>query len=221
MTQPPADKEVWDLPTRLFHWCLVALIATSWLTGEYGLLDIHKLSGIAILVLVTFRLAWGFVGGRHARFADFVRGPRAAMAYLRDLFDRKAHALRPPGHNPVGGWMVLLLLLLILVQGTTGLFARDEILFQGPLAHLVSDAWIDRLTKLHLLNFQLLKWAIILHIAASLLYLLVLRDNLITPMVTGWPVGRRGGRSAAGGIWRALLVLAGAAALVLGLIAVL
>ena len=124
--------KVWDLPVRIFHWTLVLLIAFSWWSGKEGgnVMQYHMWSGYAILTLVLFRVVWGFCGSSSARFTGFVRGPRAAIAYLRTLTERRAGAHL--GHNPLGGWNVVLLLVCILIQAGTGAFANDAIVPQGP-----------------------------------------------------------------------------------------
>lgn len=180
---PEAPVTVWDLPTRLFHWILVVLIGVSWYCGETGEMRWHMLSGQTILALLLFRLAWGLVGSQSARFTDFVRGPGAVVGYARGLLAGSA----PPavGHNPLGGWMVVALLLVLLIQAGTGLFANDDIFSEGPLADQVSKATSDQLTKLHKANFNLLLVLAALHIAAAFYYLLAKGENLIRPMFTG------------------------------------
>ena len=177
---------VWDLPTRLFHWLLVLLVAVNLYTGNVGgvaEMDLHMLSGYAILTLVLFRFAWGFVGSRHARFASFIRGPRAVLVYARDLFSGD----HPPalGHNPMGGWSVAAMLTSLLVQAATGLFADDEILTKGPLAGTVSKATRRLMTGIHDTNAYVLYALIALHLAAVGYYLVVRRENLVRPMLTG------------------------------------
>jgi len=124
---------VWDLPVRLFHWLIVVLLAVSWWSAEQGgvMLKYHMWSGFTVLTLVLFRVAWGFVGSRYARFTDFVHGPRQVFGTLGALFDRRPLAIA--GHNPLGGWMVVALLVCLLVQTMTGLFANDDLFNEGPL----------------------------------------------------------------------------------------
>ena len=180
---PATPVAVWDLPTRLFHWSLVTLICISWYCGETGVMRWHMLSGQAILTLLLFRLAWGLVGSQSARFSDFVKGPGAVLGYARGLL-----AGRPEpwiGHNPLGGWMVIALLMVLLIQAGSGLFANDDIFSEGPLANLVSKETSDNLTRLHKANFNLLLVLAALHIAAAFYYLLVKGENLIRPMITG------------------------------------
>lgn len=181
---------VWDLPTRLFHWALVGLVALTVATGKIGgnAMAYHLWGGFAILVLVLFRVLWGLAGGRHARFGDFVKGPRVVMAYAFSLLRRDGQ--RHLGHNPLGGWSILALLLVLLIQAVTGLFANDDILTEGPLAVQVSKAVSDALTRVHRLNQQALLALVAIHVAAVFFYLAVKRDNLIMPMITGrkdWP----------------------------------
>src|SRR5262249_12671645 len=111
---------VWDLPTRMFHWLLVVLVALQFATAEFHLLDMrwHFWFGYATLALVLFRVLWGVFGSQTSRFADFVRGPTAVWGYLRSL----APAPKPIGHNPLGGWSVLAMLTCLLLQSVTGLF---------------------------------------------------------------------------------------------------
>lgn len=180
-----AQVRVWDLPTRLFHWALVALVVTSFLTGKVGgnAMTWHMYSGYAILTLVAFRVAWGFVGGRESRFASFVKGPGAVMRYARTLLDRAA----PPhaGHNPLGGWSVVLMIAALAAQAVTGLFASDDIFVEGPLAAKVSGPTVTLLTRIHNWNEWVLIGLIALHVAAILFHALFKGENLVRPMVTG------------------------------------
>jgi cytochrome b len=174
---------VWDLPVRIVHWLLAALVISSFWTGGSAGEGIHPYFGFAILALVLFRIIWGFVGSETARFSSFVRGPGHTLAYGRGLFRREAEFHM--GHNPLGGVVILAMLGLLLVQGTLGLFTNDEILFQGPLANLVSEDLQIRLTSLHRRLGTFLMVLVALHVAASVFYLLWKRTNLVTPMLTG------------------------------------
>jgi cytochrome b len=180
----PQVVKVWDLPTRLFHWTLVALMIVQWLTAEESsTMGYHVWGGYAVLALVLFRLIWGFVGSETARFSDFVRGPDAALEYVRALLRGETpHYL---GHNPLGAWSIVAMLVLLLVQAGTGLFANDDILIEGPLYAWVSKDTSDWLTTIHKLNFNLLLLVIAVHLSAVLFYLLVKRENLIHPMLSG------------------------------------
>lgn len=185
MSDPsPKPPLVWDLPTRLFHWLLVILIIMAWVTADLMHdLERHALVGQAILALILFRILWGFVGGRHARFSDFIRSPMAAISHLKDL--RRPGQPHEAGHNAAGGWMVLVLLGIVGFQAGSGLFVSDGILFDGPLYGLVSSSTAETLRRLHNWNFTLIQIAVALHILAVLVYLLLKRQNLIRPMLTG------------------------------------
>jgi len=172
---------VWDLPLRIFHWLLVVCVAGSWLTHELGTewFPWHVRLGYVTLVLVAFRIAWGFVGPRHACFASFLKGPGAVLRYLRGEGPVSA------GHNPLGALGVAAMLLLLSAQALSGLFANDEILNTGPLYGYVSDGQSDRLTGLHGANFDVLLGLIGLHLAAIGWHRLRRRIDLVRPMWTG------------------------------------
>ena len=177
---------VWDLPTRIFHWALAVLVGFSFATGKIGgaWMEWHLKSGYAILALLLFRLAWGIAGSPTARFTHFLRGPRAAWNYARDTLASRHPTF--PGHNPLGGWMVVLMLLILLLQAATGLFADDDISTQGPLAARVSNAWVGRMTTLHKYNEWLVVAAAVLHVAAIAVYRWRFKEDLIGPMLHGW-----------------------------------
>lgn len=176
---------VWDLPTRLFHWSIVILFAFSWWSGEQGgsWMRFHFWSGYAILALVLFRIIWGLVGSHTARFADFLKGPRAGLHHLGELL--KPGKTSDIGHNPLGGWMVALLLVLLLVQTVTGLFSEDRELNAGPLSLWVSQKTSHFLTEIHETVVNILLLLIAAHVAAVFAYLIFKRDNLIGAMLTG------------------------------------
>lgn len=172
---------IWDLPTRLFHWSLVVCVVGSIIAANMGgnTLAWHFRFGYAILTLLLFRLAWGFVGPRYARFSSFLPNPVAALRHLRG-----GDALTP-GHSPPGALSVYAILVVLAVQAVTGLFANDAILWEGPLRHTVSNATSDRLTSLHLSNRYLLIGLIVLHLVAIAWYALVKRRKLVRPMILG------------------------------------
>jgi cytochrome b len=181
---------VWDAPVRMFHWTLVALIAFAWWTAEERMLDWHRLAGYAILTLVLFRLIWGVVGSSTARFGSFLRGPKAVASYIRrDMFRRNAspHA----GHNPLGGWSVLVMLLLLAAQTLLGLFAIDiDGLESGPFSYLADFDTGRQAAELHHWVFNLLLAVIALHVIAIAYFLLHRRDNLLGPMLWGFRTWR-------------------------------
>jgi cytochrome b len=181
----PRTVAVWDLPTRVFHWLLVALVITSWICAEIGgnAMQIHELSGFTVLTLVLFRILWGFFGSHHSRFANFVRGLAATKHYVRSLL--RGDAVSSVGHNPLGAWSVLAIMVCLLVQTGTGLFSNDDIMTEGPLMKWISKDTSDVISKIHGINFNVLLVLIVLHVGAVLFYLIHKRENLITPMITG------------------------------------
>ena len=227
MTEPEAayrplrTLRVWDLPVRLFHWALVALVLVSFTTAQIGgnAMQYHEWSGLTILTLVLFRVLWGFAGSTYARFGAFLRGPRSALDYARTLLRGRPafHA----GHNPLGGWMILLLLASLLVQAGTGLFANDDIMIEGPLVKHVSKETSDLLTRIHHFNFNVLAALVTVHVGAALYYLRAKRENLILPLVTGRkqvPEGTPAQDRRGGPAWLALVLLAASAGVVWGIL---
>lgn len=172
--------KVWDLPTRILHWMLVAMVTAAFITGFTGgdLMEWHGRAGLAILGLLGFRLTWGFVGSSYARFAQFVRGPGTILAYLHGRW-------QGAGHNPLGALSVLAILGLLLVQASSGLVANDDIAYKGPLQTLVQSGASDWLTQLHRLFAWGVGAVVILHLCAILFYSLVRRESMIRPMLDG------------------------------------
>lgn len=204
---------VWDLPVRLFHWLIVMLFAFSWWSGEEHEMDWHRWSGYGVLALLVFRIYWGFAGERTARFAAFLRGPGAVLTYARTLAQRPYVAGQ--GHNPMGGWSVMLMLAALVVQVSAGLFSVDvDGLESGPLSDYVSFETGRSAAKIHHLVFNIALAVVAIHVAAIVVYRLLLKTDLITPMITGKL------RSAnhdvvvvgSGLSWRALVGVIGAAA---------
>ena len=190
MSDRGISVKVWDAPTRLFHWAIVLLLGASWLTESRGWMELHMLSGYSMMALLLFRAAWGCVGSDTARFARFVHSPVAAFEHLGRLHRREPDT--EIGHNAAGGWMVLVMLLLLAVQVGTGLCANDDIMTEGPLSNHVGKEWSDWLTHVHAVNFLLLKIAVGLHLVAIAVYAVLKRQDLVRPMVTGckrMPVG--------------------------------
>lgn len=179
------ERRVWDLPVRLFHWTLVAGVLASYVTSRLGpeYFKLHLAAGYLVTVLVAFRLLWGLFGTRHARFASFVRGPRAIWRYSASLL--RGRPARHAGHNPLGALMVLALLGSLFVQAATGLFSNDEIFNTGPLYAWVSEEFSLQLTSLHKLLFNWIAAAILIHVLAILGHRLLTRENLARAMWTG------------------------------------
>ncbi|HVT31206.1 MAG TPA: cytochrome b/b6 domain-containing protein [Rhodanobacteraceae bacterium] len=207
MTEP-ASTIVWDFPTRLFHWTLVVLILLQYLSGEFGLIPMawHYWLGYATLALVVFRVLWGFLGSTTSRFASFVRGPGAVLRYVRTI--AAGRDVRAVGHNPLGGWSVLLMLASVIVQSVSGLFATDDLTETGPLADRVSDATVEWMTRAHHLNRWLLALLIALHVVAVLMHWVIRRDNLVAAMVHGRGRAGTDDRVRIAPAWRAILLFA-------------
>ncbi len=210
----PVQVRIWDLPVRICHWGFVLLLPVLWWTAENSEMRWHMRAGTLLLALVLFRILWGFVGSSTARFSGFVRGPLAVIAYLRTIGKGGDKTL---GHNPAGGWSVMVLLLLMAAQTFSGLFAGDP--FDGatgPLNEELGIGFSADMTDWHEFAFNLILGFVALHLAAITFYRLVLKDRLITPMITGTRErGEIAGEMAPVPAWRALVcaVLAGGVAL--------
>jgi cytochrome b len=205
----------WDVPVRIFHSALVLLVLSQIVTASIGgnAMQFHAYGGYAILALVLFRVLWGFFGGTHARFRDFVRGPGPVMRYAKSLL-KGPHA-KHRGHNPLGGWSVLAMLGALLVQATSGLFANDDVMMEGPLAKHVSGRTSEIATAIHDVNATILLALIAIHIAAVLFYLLAKKENLIAPMITGCKPDAASAEPAHyGKVWLAAILLGCCAAAV-------
>ena len=172
---------VWDLPIRLFHWLLVLCVVLSFITVKIGgnAMEFHALIGYCVLTLIIFRVCWGLVGSHHARFIHFVPSPKGLVNYI--LGKTKAGL----GHNPLGALSVLALLFSLGLQATTGLFANDDIAFEGPFAKYVSNDMVQFLTSIHYFNEKVLIILIALHLCAILYYQKFKGENLIKPMLLG------------------------------------
>ncbi len=182
---PSLEVSVWDPLIRIFHWSLVTFFFVAYLSGD-DLLQLHTWAGYGVLGLITFRLAWGLIGSRHARFIDFVKSPRVILQYLHDILQGRAK--RYIGHNPAGGAMVLLLLAFLLGASWSGiaLYGMEE--HAGPLADWVRNwpHWAeDILEEAHefLANATLL--LVIVHVSGVLLASYQHDENLITSMWNG------------------------------------
>lgn len=218
---PDGQVPVWDLPTRLFHWSLVTLVALSWVSRNYGDAGLvwHTWNGYGILILIVWRVLWGFFGSSTSQFRAFIYWPWTAASYAFDF------ALRRPrhflGHNPLGGAVVFAFLGALGLQAVLGLFSYDDHDSNagGPLAGKVSDAVWGFATKWHLKLFDGILLLIALHVVANVLYLVWKRENLVRAMLTGKKPARHYEDQPSAqikGTGRALVCLAVAAAVVLG-----
>ena len=184
---------VWDIPTRVFHWALVATVTAGWLIGEnmtFTNIEWHFYLGYATGGLVVFRLFWGLVGPKPAKLSALVPSPKSAINYLKNITKRTPSGVH--GHNPLGALSILALLGSLAVMVTTGLFSESEDLFaKAPLAHLVDKSMIQTANAVHEIFAKVLLALVGLHVAALLYYLLWKRENLIRAMVTGMKLVRR------------------------------
>lgn len=208
---------VWDLPTRLFHWMLVACIIGSVVTSQIGgdAMPWHFRFGFAIASLLLFRLVWGLIGGRWSRFASFLYSPATVLRYLKGDA-RPEHAV---GHNPLGAASVFAMLVVLIAQVSTGVVSDDEIAAVGPFAQFVSNATVSAATTYHkTVGKFLLVALIVLHLGAIAYHYFAKRDNLVRPMLHGDKVltatGMPGSRDDAVSRLAAAVVLAACAALV-------
>lgn len=175
---------IWDLPLRIFHWCFAITIFASWYTAENkeDYIDIHIQLGYIALGLLVFRVLWGIIGPKHARFSQFIPSPKTLFAYLKKS---KSHT-KTAGHNPLGAFMVILMILLIAIQTITGLFISDDIFSSGPYYSAISGELAKVLKFLHINTFNFIIAAIVLHIGAILFYWVIKKQNLVLPMITGY-----------------------------------
>lgn len=186
-----SKQAVWDPFIRLFHWLLVAAVGFCWWSAGKGMdweagIDWnlwHERSAYVVLALLGLRLIWGLVGSPYARFKSFLFSPLHTFRYAKALL--RGQETTYLGHNPIGALGVFLLMLLCLVQAGTGLFATDDIMFDGPLRHLVSNDLSVQLTRIHKWLFNLLLAVIGLHVAGVLYHQLFRKEKLIQAMFTG------------------------------------
>lgn len=169
--RPPAEVRVWDPFVRVFHWSLVTLFVVAFLTGD-EVERVHEIAGYGIAALIALRLIWGLVGSRHARFADFVRGPRTVIAYVRGLMN--GDAPRYLGHNPAGGAMIVALLVMLAGTCVTGIMMTTDAFWGSEWVEEVHEALANSMLAL-----------VILHVLGVLVSGLLHGENLVKAMVTG------------------------------------
>lgn len=186
MGPAPRVVLVWDYPIRIFHWLIVALVAAAYATWRLNWMVWHGWIGYAVLTLVLFRLLWGFFGGETARFSGFLSAPRTVFQHLRHSFRREPD--HQVGHNPAGGWMVVLLLALLLVETLTGVYVANDIADEGPMTEIVPARAADAIASAHAIVWDVLLAAIVLHVLAIAGFAAIKGQNLLRPMVTGTKV---------------------------------
>ncbi len=207
---------VWDLPTRLFHWLTVILLIILYVTERLDRMDWHVWAGEILLFLVVFRLIWGVVGSETARFSNFVAAPKRAIEHCKKL-------VRPEpdtnvGHNAAGGWMVLFMIALLLIQCLTGIYVNNDVANEGRWTEVVPVPITDAISDSHTWLWDVLLAAIALHIVAIATYAFAKRHNLVTPMLTGrkpLPQGVTAPRIR--GFWRAAISVIVAAGIAMAL----
>ena len=186
MGTAPRIVLVWDIPIRVFHWLIVVLVVAAYATWRLNWMVWHGWVGDALLTLLLFRLLWGFFGGDTARFSRFLTSPRLAFRHLKYAFRREPD--RQVGHNPAGGWMVLLLLALLLVETLTGLYVANDIVDEGPLTEVVPAWAANAIAYSHAILWDALLAAIILHVLAIAGFAAIKGQDLLRPMITGTKV---------------------------------
>lgn len=175
---------VWDAPTRWFHWLAAGLVAAAYVTWRLGFMGWHAWAGYALLWLVVFRLLWGVFGSETARFRRFLAAPGAALRHLAHLFRQEPD--RQVGHNPAGGWMVVVLLALLLGESLSGLYVGNDIVDEGPLSELVPARVANLISALHTtIVWRALLAAVALHLLAITAYAAAKGQDLVRPMITG------------------------------------
>ncbi|MEM7701052.1 MAG: cytochrome b/b6 domain-containing protein [Pseudomonadota bacterium] len=182
-TASASTKRVWDLPVRLTHWSFAFLVPALWWSAENSQWALHKRFGVALLGLLVFRVLWGFIGSRTARFSSFVKGPGAVFAYVTGKAGAAAHSI---GHNPIGALSVLGLLGVMSIQVGAGLFAGDPYDgATGPLNALVKVSTAAALTEWHEWFYWVVLSMVALHLSAITYYGVVKQDDLVSPMLSG------------------------------------
>ncbi|KGJ92823.1 cytochrome b/b6 domain-containing protein [Colwellia psychrerythraea] len=174
---------IWDLPLRIFHWSFAGTILASWYTAEQEgeMIDLHMQLGFVALGLIIFRILWGVIGPKHARFVNFIPSPKTLISYLHPAKESKVTA----GHNPLGALMVVLMIVLITLQAVSGLFINDDIFSSGPYYGSLSNDLEKIMAFIHHNTFDFMIAAIALHLGAVAYYWHIKKQNLVLPMITG------------------------------------
>ena len=174
---------IWDLPLRIFHWSFAITILASWYTSEQEgeMVELHMQLGFVALALIAFRILWGIIGPKHARFSQFIPSPKTLISYLHPAKESKS----APGHNPLGALMVVLMIVLITLQAVSGLFINDDIFSSGPYYGSIGNDLEKVMAFIHHNTFDFMIAAIALHLGAIAYYWRIKKQNLVLPMITG------------------------------------
>ncbi|WDE09836.1 cytochrome b/b6 domain-containing protein [Thalassomonas haliotis] len=183
---PKTSKHlIWDLPVRLFHWSFALTMLGAWYTsgqeGQY--IEYHMQLGYLALGLLVFRISWGFIGPKHARFTHFVPSPAKLVHYLKSI--KQGNTRPSPGHNPLGSLMVLAMITLVSLQAVSGLFISDDVFSSGPYYGSLDTETEQLMNTLHHNVFNYIWLSIGLHLLAIAYYWRVKKQNLVLPMITG------------------------------------
>ncbi len=183
MTEQKVKIKVWDVSTRFFHWGIIALLAVLWWTAEEGYMEWHQICAYTLAGMLVFRLIWGFIGSETSRFSHFVNSPGNVIRYLKNVKSSKM-SRHHIGHNPIGGYMVILLLVLLAAQFITGLYSTDDIFTEGPLYSAVSNDIAESLTRLHKNLYYLILVFAGVHVLAVIVHS-IKGDKIVPAMLTG------------------------------------
>ncbi|MGQ8363989.1 cytochrome b/b6 domain-containing protein [Glaciecola sp. 1036] len=208
------QADVWDFPTRLFHWLLVAALIFQYVSGEIldDAMQWHFYIGYFTIGLIVFRLLWGFVGHTHSRFSQFIVGPGRVVNYVKGQDSQ--HYLT---HNPLGALSVIAILAIVATQAISGLFIDDDIFFQGPWYAAVDKDTVSLANTIHHTFYKVIIGLAILHIIAIGFYQRVKKQAIVQSMIHGKKPTQKAhayptfSRSL---VWRFLIVVAISAAIV-------
>lgn len=175
--------KVWDLPTRVFHWGMILLLGCLWWTADAGEMDWHQVLAYSLMIFIIFRLIWGVIGSDTSRFSHFIKHPKTVLDYMKQTKHRGVTS--SVGHNPLGGYMVITLILLVSTQLISGLFTTDEVFTEGPLYPFVSSDTGSLMTWIHRKVFYVMLGLASIHVLA-VIYHSIKGDSVIAPMITGY-----------------------------------
>ena len=173
---------IWDLPTRTFHWALLLCFVGAITSVNTGYMQVHLVFGSSLLTLVLFRILWGFAGSQTSRFRFFLPRPKAVLACLKNFFEKNNPHI---GHDALGGLATMTLLAVLLITPIIGMFSNDDVLFEGPLAPLVSISLSNFLTFVHQQFATVVIALVSLHVTVVLFNRFYKKDDIISPMLDG------------------------------------